>query len=387
MSELRLSDEQRRNLTSHIHAYQEWLQSPSGLKSVREHRHHESFFKDKLRPDRIDMLTEEEFREIYKTLWASNVWGNKDWYIDNKLIGPNGLPKIKQELKNLLYGSGDINRRYDKFRNNIKGLGPSLISEILNFTFPDRYCLWNAAPKTVLPFLGLNILPEGFFKYQITSGDEYQQCVTVLGLIKSELAQYGIKDFIDLDVFFWYILLNVVPKERKVEEKKKKELPPSKIIIDTHEGAEFYLLELGRMLGYYPYTVDQSKQFGNRKLGEVAVLREIPPFTGERDMNAVKEIDVIWFGDDENPKLCFEVEHTTDIVHGLDRLVQLQHLYARFFIVASEDRRSKFDELVTARYPYRKFRERFRFISYDELARFFEVTVPYHEFRTKLLGE
>lgn len=187
------------------------------------------------------------------------------------------------------------------------------------------------------------------------------------------------------DVFLWYVYINVARKEPEREAKTK--LPVPSVVIDSHEGAEFYLLELGKMLGYYPYTVDQSKEFGNRKLGEVAVLREIPPFTGERDMNAVKEIDVIWFGDDENPKLCFEVEHSTDIVHGLDRLVQLQHLYAKFFIVAPEEKRSKSDDLVTTRYPYRKFRERFRFISYGELARFFEVTAPFHEYKKELLGE
>jgi hypothetical protein len=101
----------------------------------------------------------------------------------------------------------------------------------------------------------------------------------------------------------------------------------------------------------------------------------------------VKEIDVIWFGDDENPKMCFEVEHTTDIVHGLDRLIQLQHIYAKFFIVAPEERRPKFEELITSRYPYRRFRDRFRFISYDELAHFFEKTLPFYEFKIRLLGK
>jgi len=31
-------------------------------------------------------------------------------------------------------------------------------------------------------------------------------------------------------------------------------------------------------------------------LGDVAVLRNTQPFAGERDMNTVREIDVIWFG-------------------------------------------------------------------------------------------
>ena len=107
------------------------------------------------------------------------------------------------------------------------------------------------------------------------------------------------------------------------------------------------------MLGYTPYTVDQSKTFNGHKLGDAAILEQIPAFAGERDLGSAREIDVIWLGDDENPKLCFKVEHTTDIVHGLNRLSQLQHLYVKFFIVAFEDGRAKFN-LEMEKYPFRR---------------------------------
>jgi hypothetical protein len=90
---------------------------------------------------------------------------------------------------------------------------------------------------------------------------------------------------------------------------------------------------------YFPYTADQTKTFNGQRLADVALLKQIPAFAGEQDLNSVREIDVISFGDDENPKLCFEA----DIFHGLNRLAQLQHLYFKFFIVATEDRRAKFE--------------------------------------------
>jgi hypothetical protein len=383
MTMLKLTEKQKESLNSYISAHKEWLSTSDGEECIVEHRNHETFFKEELHPDRIDTMSESEFREIYKTLWASNLWGNKDWYIDNKLMRPNGLEKIKLELKNLLYGSGEINVRYDRFRQNIKGFGPSSISEILHFVFPEKCCLWNEKPKTVLPFLGLNILPEDFFKYQIASGNDYLKCVDALEAIKNELAPHGIRDFIDLDIYFWYIYNYIVPEEEIPPEVVA---PAPTITIDTHEAAEYYLLELGKMLGYFPYTVDQSKMFEGRTLGEVAPVRNIPPFTGERDINIAKEIDVIWFNDDENPKMCFEVEHSTDIVHGLNRLVRLQHMNIKFFIVAPKEKRSKFEEL-TSGYPYRRFHDRFRFISYDELAQLYEVTLPFHEIKIKLFGE
>ena len=103
-------------------------------------------------------------------------------------------------------------------------------------------------------------------------------------------------------------------------------------------------------------------------------------------MSSAREIDVIWFNQDENPVYCFEVEHTTDIVHGLDRLIQLQHLYVKFVIVAPEDKRSKYESLLQ-RVQYRRIRDRFRFISYEELASLFENEKPFHDLKTKLLAE
>jgi len=39
------------------------------------------------------------------------------------------------------------------------------------------------------------------------------------------------------------------------------------------------------------------------------------------------------------------------------------------------------------KYPYRKMKDRYGFISYDELASFFEASVPFHEMKVKLLKE
>jgi len=355
------SAEQRETLVRYAREHVGWLKTPKGLANLKEHRDHEKYFREKLSPEKIGKMTADEFREVYKTLWVSRIWTNKDWYVNHKLLEPNGLDKLKQELSKLLYGSEEIAKRYAEFKANVKGFGPSSISEILHVVFPDKFCLWNEKPKSVLPFLGLNLLPDRFFKYQITSGEDYLLCVKVLSLIKNELKDFGIVDFIDLDLFFWHIyddIMPTVPKEVRKEIKPVSVAVPvaRKIKISDHEGAEYYLLELGRKLGFITYTADQSKIFENRRLGDIAILKEIPPFAGERDIGSAREIDVIWFGEDENPKYCFEVEHTMDIVRSLNRLAQLQHLYVKFFIVAPEERRSKF-EVEMEKYPYRRMRD------------------------------
>ncbi len=389
MVAVELSTEQIETLGHYAEEYKAWLLSPKGTANVKEHRDHERYFKERLSDTELERMAPGQFKEVYKTLWASNMWGNKDWYIENKLIAPNGFETIKQELKKLLYGPGEIDIRYDEFRKNIKGVGPSSISEILHFIFPDKFCLWNEKPKSVLPFVGLNLLPDKFFKYQITNGNEYLQCVNALRVVKDSLKDYAIRDFIDLDIFFWYIYDDVMPAkvEKKARAVKTKPTPKLVQILD-HDGAEYYLLELGRMLGYLTYVAarDQGKVFNGHRLGNVALLREIPPFAGDRDLNSAREIDVIWFGDDENPKYCFEVEHTMDITRSLNRLAQLQHIYAKFYIVAPPGRLSKF-EIEMQKYPYRRMHDRYRFISYNQLASLVEVTSSFYELKVKLLGE
>jgi len=387
-----LSQEQKSTLEKHGKEFQTWITTDKGRESLKEHREHELFFKDKLSEDNIGKIQENDFADIYKKLWASNVWRNKDWYIQNKLLAPNGIEKIKSELKKLLYSDNNLVERYNEFKSNIKGFGISYLSEILHMVFSEKYCLWNEKPKTVLPALNLDILPERFFKYQINTGEEYFECVQALGLIKNELTKFGVKDFIDLDVMLWHIYQDILPTISKELEKEKKELeqsvapPETTIKIESHEAAQFHLLELGNMLGYLTYTADPSKTYNDRKLGETATLRELPGFAGERDLASARKIDVIWLGLDENPHACFEVEHTTGISPGLSRLSQIKQIRAKFVIVSSEDMRGKFEREME-KYPFRTFRDQYRFISYDELGRLFESALPFYQLKAKLMGE
>ena len=104
-------------------------------------------------------MTDAEFVEMWKKSWTSKFWVTRIGDIKNRLIGPDGIEKIRHGLDSvLLYGSEDFVKRYDTFRENVAGFGVAIISELLNMIFPDKYCLWNNKSKTVLTFLGLNAL-------------------------------------------------------------------------------------------------------------------------------------------------------------------------------------------------------------------------------------
>ncbi len=220
---LKLTAEQIQTLKKLGDDFKGWINTEKGKKDVQVHKEHAQYYKEKLSVESVNKMTENEFADLWKETWTSKFWGNKDWYVKNKLIDLNGIEKIRNGLNLLLYGSEDFVKRYDNFRTNVTGFGVAIISEFLNMVFPDKYCLWNDKPKTVLPFLGLNGLPENLFKYNVATGEQYLQCNNYLTLIKNQLSEFGIRDFVDLDVFFWHIFNDVMPEEdKKLLQSKEK---------------------------------------------------------------------------------------------------------------------------------------------------------------------
>lgn len=391
---LRLNQVQEEKIRKYIEQFKERLEvnlSDAGWE--KERRERTVLFQDLLAKDNIDNLTEEKFARIIESLWASDLWKNKR-YLVGKILRENGLPKLEDELKELLYGDDPIDRRFDRFIRNIKGLGPSSVTEILVFVFPDKYCLWNDKPKNVLPLLGMkDLLPDRVYKYAI-NGKDYVKCTQALTLVKQELDKSGFKqvDFLDVDIFMWLLFSELVVKERRRgrRPKKKKE---EEVKIDlsklSHWDVMGILLDLGNLLAYDTYAADPSKksEFLNKSLRDLATLKEIPGFTFKDTLEIVRNIDVIWFKNGEYPEYCFEVEHTTNVRDGLLRLYQISPLKGvGFFVIARSNTFDRFEREVN-RKPFREIKNRYTFHSYKELAVFYEEAKKYYGLKGDFLGK
>jgi len=382
-------DNQSKKFRQTIGEFKKFMETREGKRWKDERIEREKLYQRLLSPSHIDKLTKEEFSLIIKSLWASNLWTNKDWLVQKILEENGGIENIRNALKELLYGSGSIGRRYDSFVRKIKRIGPSMLTEILAFTDPQKYCIWNEKPKAVLPFLKMDrLLPPRVFKYQI-KGEEYEKCIEVLSKIGESLRTVLPKpDFIDIDFFLAFIFYKILPKakEEKIEIEKK-EIKPRKVTINTHEGAQKVLVELGNILGFDTYVPpeDRNKIVEGRRLGELTTLKELPQFTYPRLLDTVKHIDVIWFKE-EFPVFCFEVEESTDVTKGLLRLYQIRQLNVQPIIVGPESRRSKFLTEIE-KDPFYHIKKRYRFISYDELSRLLELAREFLKLRNKLLGD
>jgi len=243
---MELNEEQQRKIKEYLNKLMSSLDFKKEIFSRKKRR---EFVVNLLSKEKLKSMTELEFGELISKLWASAIWGNKD-YLVQKIIDSNGLDKIVDELENLLYGSESFDKRFDRFLREIKGLGPATITEILCLYDPSQYGIWNDKARKALKILQFNALP--LTKYKI-SGKEYIEINKVLLEIAQYLKDLGIEDADLLAVdYFLYEVWNT-EKERS-EEKTSKILEEKEF---DHDEIRDFIRDIGNWLGF---EVDVEKQ-------------------------------------------------------------------------------------------------------------------------------
>jgi len=102
-------------------------------------------------------------------------------------------------------------------------------------------------------------------------------------------------------------------------------------------------------------------------------------FATEKAMDSAKRIDVVWVNG-EWPECFFEVEQSTGVTSGLHRMYQVIRVDAKFFIVAPEDERRRFEREVD-KAPYKGVKHKYRFRSYEELLEMYRAEENYRKIR------
>ena len=207
-------------------------------------RYYQSFDKARI----LAMNSEDLFEYIAK-LWAMLIWGNKHYVVD-KLIEENGLEALKKELAELVWADKEIAFRWDSFRNEIKGMGPAMISEILCKTHPSDFMLWNKRAHIGLDYLEVPNLPR--HDYQLT-GKVYQYLCDVCKEISKGLRDSGFADtsLLAVDYFIWDQLQvedTLTGFGKKTNEKKKPIIVGEFEFI--HDDIRDKLREIGMWLGF-----------------------------------------------------------------------------------------------------------------------------------------
>lgn len=158
----------------------------------------------------------------------------------------------------------------------------------------------------------------------------------------------------------------------------------------NHGTAQGMLVTLGGIYGYETFvpTHDQTlRTFQGRRLGESVTVKDCSDIFRGPNLSKVREIDVLWFTEDDYglyPVYAFEVEHSTRVKQGLDRLLKIPARYpAHLFVVAPGAEEEKLFRALVSQTPFRSHRDRFAFRSYQDLQGVYDIALRHEVERAR----
>lgn len=229
--------------------YKKWAENnKKELSEEFEERHSMCKKMQSYTKERLQNLTGEEFFDLVAPLWAMRMWGNKKYYLDT-VIESNGIELIREQLVNLFYGKTTIESRWNEFREKIKGLGPAIISELLNKFNPNEYILWNKKSLNGFMALGISDVPKN---NSGIDGKKYAYLSKVGRELVESAKKQGvgeIEDLLALDYFIWKEL-QIDPTEPVEQNEDKPEIETEKQKAFVHNDIRDRIKDIGTFLGF-----------------------------------------------------------------------------------------------------------------------------------------
>ena len=236
---------------SYLKQYHQWLQTHK-VKAEEDLAERENYAKEMQKYDKNRLLnmSAEDVYDLLSPLWAMAMWGNKHYKIDN-LIETNTIELMRAQFANLLYGKDPLAKRWDEFRQKIKGIGPGIMSEVLNKAFPNECILWNSKTKNGFSILDVPNTP----KYDSAMDGIMYVYLSECGKKMLEYAKnngyHDLENLIALDYFIW----QEVQKDIDEPEQKEVEVPKNKKESNfVHNDIRDKIKEIGECLGFKATT-------------------------------------------------------------------------------------------------------------------------------------
>jgi hypothetical protein len=169
---------------------------------------------------------------------------------------------------------------------------------------------------------------------------------------------------------------------------------PTEIVPEPSEGShgavQGALASLGRLYGYDTYVPrnDRScRHFNGVALGEYTTLNDIEMMVpNEAARRRIEQIDVLWTVEDTDgalwPRYAFEVEHTTRVRSGLERLRNLPARFqTRLYIIAPTDSERALFERCVREPGYSQLASTLAFYDYAAIKRLYTLAVEHDRLR------
>jgi len=157
----------------------------------------------------------------------------------------------------------------------------------------------------------------------------------------------------------------------------------------NHGIAQGMLVVLGNIYGYETYVPPHDQTVGRFQgtplRGFVTVGDCSGVFPHSRNLTKIREIDVLWFDEDDDglfPTHGFEVELTTGVKSGLDRLLKIpQRYHTSLYVIGPGCKESQLFKRYLGQTPFRAFKDSFFFRYYQDLQALYNVAVEHSDRR------
>ena len=163
-------------------------------------------------------------------------------------------------------------------------------------------------------------------------------------------------------------------------------LVKSSSVTDEIQGM---LLSIGKIYGYGVYAPANDRTMRNFNGLPLSAITDISTnlssIVGASKSAVVQRIDVIWFDEDEIdvfPVVGFEVEHTTKIDTGFNRLAEIPRRFkSKLFIIGDDDKdRLRFNNLLKQN-VYQSLKTRIEFQTFDDVRSLYQSATLYDKAR------
>jgi len=164
--------------------------------------------------------------------------------------------------------------------------------------------------------------------------------------------------------------------------------PTTKEITDEIQGKLLYIGRANNFETYAPADDQTKRVFDGKSLRELVTLQsglDDVPRLNDEEKKIIKLIDVLWFREERGeliPQCAFEVEHSTDVLTGLQRLDTIHPLWqTQLFIVGrDEPKKARFDALMKSP-TWKNQAQRFDFRFFNDVSTVFDYSSAYQQAR------
>ena len=160
----------------------------------------------------------------------------------------------------------------------------------------------------------------------------------------------------------------------------------TKSVTDEIQGKLLYIGRVNNYETFAPADDRVKRQFAGHNLEHFVSVRDFSdhPRLKEDEIKTIARIDVLWLAEIEGdllPRFAFEVENSTKVLAGLNRLNTIPSWFpTRLFIVGEDDRQKRrFDGYLGQTFKDRA--SRFRFKYFEDIRGLFTVSEAFDKAR------